>query len=139
VIRVGALDLACDEAHLRVGKEKHEVLTVVPDVVALEAEEGAEPIHEVLIGAPQREGGGRRPPTAQSAAAAARTSGNRSDGCSAEPWMSGAQRGVVWVKGISWRREHDVCGAGGWDRRTDDVAGSNGLDHRTIERVAEII
>ena len=39
-------------------------------------------------------------------------------------WMSGAQRGVVWAKGISWGKEHDVCGAVGvigerrmsWDR-----------------------
>jgi hypothetical protein len=48
--------LARDEAHLRVGEEKHEVLTMVPDVVALEDEEGTEPVHEVLIDAPQQEG-----------------------------------------------------------------------------------
>jgi hypothetical protein len=52
--RVG--EVSGGEAHLRVGEEEHEVLPVVPDVVALEAEEGAEPLHEVLIGAPQREG-----------------------------------------------------------------------------------
>jgi hypothetical protein len=42
-------------------------------------------------------GGGRRPPTAWSTAVAARTSGNRSDGCSAEAaWMSrGAERGSL--------------------------------------------
>jgi hypothetical protein len=30
--------------------------TLVPDVVALEAEEGVEPVHEALVGAPRREG-----------------------------------------------------------------------------------
>jgi hypothetical protein len=32
------------------------VLPLVPDVVALEAEEGVEPVHEALVGAPRREG-----------------------------------------------------------------------------------
>jgi hypothetical protein len=52
--RVG--EVGGGEAHLRVGEEEHEVLPLVPDVVALEAEEGAEPVHEVLVGAPLREG-----------------------------------------------------------------------------------
>ena len=55
--------MARDEAHLLVGEEKHEVLMVVPDIVLLEAEEGVEPVHEVLIGVPQREG--RRAEAAQ--------------------------------------------------------------------------
>jgi hypothetical protein len=49
--RVG--EVSGGEAHLRVGEEEHEVLPLVPDVVALEAKEGVEPVHEVLVGAPQ--------------------------------------------------------------------------------------
>nr|CAB3473849.1 unnamed protein product [Digitaria exilis] len=54
VERVG--EVGGGEAHLRVGEEEHEVLPLVPDVVALEAEEGAEPVHEVVVGAPLRVG-----------------------------------------------------------------------------------
>nr|CAB3477896.1 unnamed protein product [Digitaria exilis] len=54
VERVG--EIGGGEAHLRVGEEEHEVLPLVPDVVALEAEEGAEPVHEVVVGAPLRVG-----------------------------------------------------------------------------------
>jgi hypothetical protein len=52
--RVG--EVSGGEAHLRVGEEEHEVLPLVPDVVALEAKEGVEPVHEALVGAPRREG-----------------------------------------------------------------------------------
>jgi hypothetical protein len=52
--RVG--EVGGGETHLRVGEEEHEVLPLVPDVVALEAEESAEPVHEVLVGTPLREG-----------------------------------------------------------------------------------
>jgi hypothetical protein len=53
--------------------------------------------------------------------------------------VGGAERCSLGEEEISWGREHDVCGAGGWDRRADDCAGSDGLDHRTIEPASEIV
>ncbi|POO00072.1 hypothetical protein TorRG33x02_041990, partial [Trema orientale] len=59
----GGLELVGDgrrrvEPHLGVGQVKNQVLPLVPDVVVLEAEEDAEPVHEVVAGAPGHE---RRP------------------------------------------------------------------------------
>uniref|UniRef100_A0A8R7PSF9 Uncharacterized protein n=1 Tax=Triticum urartu TaxID=4572 RepID=A0A8R7PSF9_TRIUA len=52
----GVGEVGGGEAHLRVGEQEHEVLALVAHVVPLEAEEGAEPVHEVLVGAPLRVG-----------------------------------------------------------------------------------
>lgn len=52
----GVGEVGGGEAHLRVGQQEHEVLALVPHVVPLEAEEGAEPVHEVLVRAPLRVG-----------------------------------------------------------------------------------
>ena len=40
------------EAHLGVGQVEHQVLPLVPDVVALEAEEESQPVEEVHVGRP---------------------------------------------------------------------------------------
>lgn len=43
------------EAHLGVGEVEDQVLPLVPDVVALEPEEHAQPVHEVQPVAPRHE------------------------------------------------------------------------------------
>lgn len=78
--RVG--EVGGGEPHLRVGEEEHQMLPLVPHVVQLEPEEGAEPVHEVLALAPRRVGRRAEPP-------------HRPERCRRRPHLREPQRRVL--------------------------------------------